>query len=214
MTRRFNLGSVAFATLLFGSTLTVVTASVVTLNPKTATATTVEPSSRWLDSVKAPHRQLFDAPMPLDGIPLIHVFNYYETLNKAFNVKDSDIDGVLTFYGGTTFYGLNDAMWSKYHIGEFLGAKDAKGEFLTANPWRANPTILGMQLPQASIEGLKKRGFSKRDCAILARMQEPSLRWVDAPASDGRCDTGPAHSSVDIIEPFETFVAIKLISAR
>jgi hypothetical protein len=158
MNRRSNLGSVAFATLLFGSALTVVTASVVTLTPKSATATTVEPSSRWLDSIKAPHRQLFDSPMPLDGVPLIHVFNYYETLNKAFGVKDADIDGVLTFYGGTTFYGLNDAMWSKYRIGEFLGLKDTKGEFVTANPWRANPTILGMQLPQASIEGLKKRG--------------------------------------------------------
>src|SRR3954467_12417642 len=158
MNRRSNLGSVAFATLLFGSALTVTTASVFTLTPKAARATTVEPSSRWLDSVKAPHRQLFDSPMPLDGVPLIHVYNYYETLNKAFGVKDADIDGVLTFYGGTTFYGLNDAMWSKYRIGEFLGAKDAKGEFLTANPWRANPTILGMQLPEASIEGLKKRG--------------------------------------------------------
>src|SRR3954468_6279463 len=98
MDRRSNLGSVAFATLLLVSALTVITASVVTLTPKAAIATTVEPSSRWLDDVKAPHRQLFDSPMPLDGVPLMHVFNYYETLNKAFNVKDSDIDGVLTFY--------------------------------------------------------------------------------------------------------------------
>ena len=158
MTRRSNFGSVAFATLLFGSALTVVTASVVTLHPKPAAATTVEPSSRWLDGVKAPHRQLFDAPAPLDGVPLIHVFNYYETLNKAFNVKDADIDAVLTFYGATTFYGINDEMWAKYNIGEFLGVKNANGQFATANPWRANPTILGMQLPQASIEGLKKRG--------------------------------------------------------
>ena len=158
MTRRSNFGSVAFATLFFASALAVVTASAITVHPRSAAATTVEPSSRWLDSVKAPHRQLFDAPAPLDGIPLIHVYNYYETLNKAFNVKDADIDGVLTFYGGTTFYGLNDAMWAKYRLGEFLGVKDAKGEFVTANPWRANPTILGMALPQASIEGLKKRG--------------------------------------------------------
>lgn len=159
MTRRSNFSSVAFATLLFGSAVTVIAASAVTLRPTPAAATTtVEPSSRWLDSVKAPHRQLFDAPTPLDGVPLIHVYNYYETLNKAFKVKDADIDAVLTLYGGTTFYGLNDAMWAKYRIGEFLGVKDAKGEFVTANPWRANPTILGMQMPQASIEGLKKRG--------------------------------------------------------
>ena len=158
MTRWSNFGSVAFATVLFGSALTVITASVITLKPSSAAATPVEPTSRWLDSVKAPHRQLFDAPAPLDGVPLIHIYNYYETLNKAFKVKDADIDAVLTFYGGTTFYGLNDAMWAKYGIGEFLGLKGANAQFATANPWRATPTIIGMQLPQASIEGLKKRG--------------------------------------------------------
>src|SRR5205085_544119 len=107
-----------------------------------AVASGIEPSSRWLDSVKAPHRQFFDAPQPEGGIPLIHVMNYYETLNKAFSVKDTDIDGVLTFYGETTFYGV----------------KDESGAFAVANPWRVSPTILGMSLPQASIESLKKRG--------------------------------------------------------
>ena len=155
---RSNIGSVALATLLFGGALTVISASVITLQAKPATATTVEPSSRWLERVKAPHRQLFDAPEPEGGVPLVHVMNYYETLNKAFNVKDADISPVLTFYGGTTFYGLNDQMWAKYKIGEFLGLKDAKGEFVTANPWRATPTILGMSLPQASIESLSRRG--------------------------------------------------------
>ena len=69
----------------------------------------VEPSNRWLDGLKAKHRQFFDAPTPNGGIPLVHVMNYYDTYNKAFNVKDADIDAVLTFYGATTFYGLNDA---------------------------------------------------------------------------------------------------------
>ncbi len=50
----------------------------------------------------------------------MHVMNYYDTYNKAFNVKDADIDAVLTFYGSTTFYGLNDAAWAKYKLGEFL----------------------------------------------------------------------------------------------
>ena len=162
---RSNLGSIVLATLIFGSALTVVTASVVSLQATPAAATTsVEPSSRWLERVKAPHRQLFDAPQPEGGIPLVHVMNYYETLNKAFGVKDADIDGVLTFYGGTTFYGLNDAMWAKYKIGEFLGLKNEKGEFVTANPWRASPTILGMSLPQASIESLGKRGATFSLC--------------------------------------------------
>lgn len=117
-----------------------------------------EPSNRWLDGLKAKHKQFFDAPAPNGGIPLVHVLNYYDTYNKAFNVKDADIDAVLTFYGATTFYGLNDAAWAKYRLGEFLETNDATGKPATANPWRATPAILGMTLPQASIEALHKRG--------------------------------------------------------
>jgi intracellular sulfur oxidation DsrE/DsrF family protein len=117
-----------------------------------------EPSNRWLDGLKAKHKQFFDAPSPNGGIPLVHVLNYYDTYNQAFNVKDADVDAVLTFYGATTFYGLNDAAWAKYRIGEFLETNDATGKPATANPWRATPVILGMTLPQASIETLQKRG--------------------------------------------------------
>jgi hypothetical protein len=118
-----------------------------------------EPSNRWLDGLKAKHRQFFDAPAPGGGIPLVHVMNYYDTYNKAFNVKDADIDAVLTFYGLTTFYGLNDAMWAKYNLGEFLETNDpATGKPATTNPWRSAPIILGMNLAPASIESLQKRG--------------------------------------------------------
>ena len=112
----------------------------------------------WLGKLNGKHRQLFDAPAPAGGVPLVHVLNYYDTYNKAFNTPDKDINGVLTFYGATTFYGLNDATWARYRLGEFLDTKDAKGAFVTANPWRTAPVILGMTLPQASIESLQKRG--------------------------------------------------------
>jgi len=124
-----------------------------------ATARPIEPSNHWLDGLKGKHRQFFDAPTPNGGVPLVHVMNYYDTYNKAFNVKDADIDAVLTFYGGTTFYGLNDAMWAKYRLGEFLEAVDPNtGQPATANPWRSAPVVLGLTLPAASLESLHKRG--------------------------------------------------------
>jgi len=117
------------------------------------------PSSRWLNGLKAKHRQFFDNPSPNGGIALVHVMNYFDTYNKAFGVKDADINAVLTFYGATTFYGLNDAMWEKYRLGEFLETNDpATGKPATSNPWRTAPVVLGMTIPQASIESLHKRG--------------------------------------------------------
>jgi intracellular sulfur oxidation DsrE/DsrF family protein len=119
----------------------------------------VEPSNRWLDGLKARHKQFFDTPAPNGGVPLVHVMNYYDTYNQAFGVKDNDVDAVLTFYGATTFYGLNDAAWAKYRLGEFLETNDpTTGKPATANPWRASPVVLGLTLPQASLESLHKRG--------------------------------------------------------
>lgn len=127
--------------------------------PAPSTRALPTPSDRWLGKVTGKRRQLFDAPTPGDGIPLVHIFNYYETLNRVYRVKDADIDGVGTFYGATTFYGVNDAMWAKYRLGEILQANDpATGKPAVANPWRAAPVILGMTLPQASIESLQRRG--------------------------------------------------------
>ena len=122
-------------------------------------STSVQPGDRWLQGLKASHRQFFDAPSPGGGIPLVHVMNYYDTYNKAYGVKDADIDAVLTFYGATTLYAVNDAAWAKYKLGEFLETIDpATSKPATSNPWRSAPVALGMTLPGASIEALHKRG--------------------------------------------------------
>lgn len=117
------------------------------------------PSDDWLKGLTSRHRQFFDSPSPAGGIPLVHIMNYYDTLNRAYHTKDAAIDAVGTFYGATTFYGVDDAMWAKYQLGEFLETADpATSKPAVANPWRAAPIILGMSLPQASIETLQKRG--------------------------------------------------------
>ena len=124
----------------------------------TASASTTN-GDAWLDRLNGSHRELFDAPMPAGGIPLVHLMNYYDTYNKAYDTKDADINGILTFYGGTVFYGVNDAMWAKYRLGEFVEAMDAKtNKPAVSNPWRVAPVALGLTLPQASIESMQKRG--------------------------------------------------------
>ncbi|MGV3709201.1 MAG: hypothetical protein ACO1Q7_10190 [Gemmatimonas sp.] len=116
-------------------------------------------ADRWLLGLNGKHRQLFDAPAPGGGVVLIHMLNYYDTLVRDYKAKDADIDAVGTFYGSTTFYGVNDAMWAKYKIGEFLETNDAAtGKAAVVNPWRTTPNIMGMALPQASVESLQKRG--------------------------------------------------------
>lgn len=125
----------------------------------TALAPLVEaPADNWLKGLNGKHKQFFDFPAAGGGIPLVHMMNYYDTYNKAYGVSDRDIDAVGTFYGSTTFHAMNDAMWAKYRLGEFLEVNDATGKPATANPWRHAPVVLGMALPPASIESLQKRG--------------------------------------------------------
>jgi hypothetical protein len=155
--RRVMIG----ASVVVVGAIAATTAQVAAVYAKPAPRTTssrVEPSNKWLDGLKAKHKQFFDAPNAEGGVPLVHVMNYYDTYNKAFNVKDADIDAVLTFYGATTFYGLNDAMWAKYQLGEYLETNDATGKPATANPWRSSPVVLGLTLPHASLDSLNKRG--------------------------------------------------------
>jgi hypothetical protein len=151
--------AIAASLAIIAATTTVTArASALHASPKPTTSA-VEPNNRWLKGLKAKHRQFFDAPSPAGGIPLVHVMNYYDTYNKAFDVKDADINAVLTFYGATTFYGLKDAVWAKYQLGEFLDTNDpSTGKPATSNPWRAAPVILGMTIPSASLESLHKRG--------------------------------------------------------
>ena len=116
------------------------------------------PADNWLKGLQGKHRQFFDSPSANGGIPLVHIMNYYDTYNSAYGIPDGDIDAVGTFYGSTTFHALNDAMWAKYQLGEFLKETAPSGQPATANPWRTAPVVLGMNLAPASIEALQKRG--------------------------------------------------------
>src|SRR6476469_7887277 len=162
--RAIARASVMIASIAVASTVTIAVARVGIAAAEPAKGLTTrpgpkEPSNKWLEGLTAKHKQFFDAPTANGGIALVHVMNYYDTYNKAFNVKDADIDAVLTFYGSTTFHALNDAAWAKYKLGEFLEINDpTTGKPATANPWRTAPVVLGLTLPAASLESLHKRG--------------------------------------------------------
>lgn len=123
----------------------------------TPDAAAVEPASDWIDLVDAPNRMLFDSPTSNDGAALIHALNYLNSWNAA-GVSDEEIDAVITFYGATTFHGLEDAMWERYGLGEVMGEHDLVGTPFTTNPWRTSPIVDGGALPVASIESLAGRG--------------------------------------------------------
>jgi intracellular sulfur oxidation DsrE/DsrF family protein len=118
---------------------------------------------KWLEAVNGKHRQLFDMSAVGNGLPLIHILNYFGTYNAAYGAKPGEVNAIGTFYGMTTLFGLNDAMWAKYNLGSAINVNDHKGGApATRNPWRTDPEItLGakkMVMAPASIEALQKLG--------------------------------------------------------
>ena len=112
----------------------------------------------WLDALTGKHRSIVDMPGFNDGLPPVHILNYLNTYNTAYNVPDGDINVVGTFYGSTTLLAANDAMWAKYRLGELLGEQAPDGSPWIRNPWRTEVTTLGMTLAPASLEALQRRG--------------------------------------------------------
>ncbi|MGQ0642105.1 MAG: hypothetical protein ACT4P6_15255 [Gemmatimonadaceae bacterium] len=131
--------------------------------PRAVFAEAAPVEDEWLDKLTAKYRQFFDAPGHDNALPLVHVLNYYNTLNAAYGVKDNEINTVFTLYGApasTTLFSFNDAMWAKYKLGEILKFDDHKTKQpATRNVWRTDPEIAGLMVaPPASIEALQKRG--------------------------------------------------------
>ena len=132
----------------------------------------------WINEVKGTHRCLFDFPKHAGGAPLLHILNYLNTYNEAYKSAAGSVGAVGTFYSignqSSIALGFNDAMWSKYGLGEYLGLKDKAGKpymrnvFLKPTADDAHILIQAFQtpnipelagaLPGLGIESLQKMG--------------------------------------------------------
>lgn len=127
----------------------------------------IVPSDKWLGSVTGKHRQFFDMPNPDNGMGLLHVRNYLNTLRDTYSVTNPAATAVVSLYGNTTLMGFNDAMWQKYNLGTALKVMDGSKAAATSNVFYVAPpgaqslSITGAPLAipaDTSISALQKRG--------------------------------------------------------
>lgn len=139
---------------------------------------------KWLDGLTAPNRQLFDFNAHGDGIGLIHMHNFIETHKAAYNVTEKDINVIGTFYGGTTPLAWNDAMWTKYKIGQALNLTDPATKAPLVRNWfnkyqQGDPVFFNGLLAAATTENLQKRGATFIMCNNAFKL------WVGRLAAAG-----------------------------
>ncbi len=129
--------------------------------------TDASPDDKWLASVKGKHRQFFDMPNHQNGMGVLHVRNYLNTLRDTYGVKHPDVTAVVGLYGMSTLLAFNDAMWQKHGLANPIKVMDASKAPATGNVFykapsgEANLSLSGAPIPipaDSSISALQDRG--------------------------------------------------------
>ena len=127
----------------------------------------IQPSDKWLTALKGKHRQFFDMPNHQNGMGLLHVRNYLNTMRDTYKATHPDVTAVAGLYGMSTMLGFNDAMWQKYPIGSTIKVMDSSNAPATANVFYKAPAgaaslaVMGAPIPvpaDSSIASLQDRG--------------------------------------------------------
>jgi len=90
----------------------------------------MEPQDDWLDDTAARHRQVFDT-ISAEGVAraLTFTHTYYEANRQAYGLAPKDLAVVMILRAGSTGFGFNDKIWSKYGAG--LAARTKVSDPLT-----------------------------------------------------------------------------------
>ncbi|HST08387.1 MAG TPA: twin-arginine translocation signal domain-containing protein, partial [Gemmatimonadaceae bacterium] len=134
--RREFLGKLAAGAIALGLTGTATTTA---FAAESKPSTDSVPSDKWLTALTGKHRQLFDMPNHENGMGLIHVRNYLNTMRDTYHAQHPDVTAVVTLYGMSTMMAFNDAMWKKYGVANPLKVMDGSNAAATANVFAAAP---------------------------------------------------------------------------
>ena len=93
----------------------------------------------WVGRIKGKHRQVVDCTSHDDGFGVAYGLNFIDTTKEALKLTDKDFTSVVSYRHWAMPLMLNDAMWSKYKIGEVLNITDPKTKApATRNIFRDN----------------------------------------------------------------------------
>lgn len=125
----------------------------------------------WLDALKGKHRTVFDVETPKNGHVLVQGKDYLDNWQKAFDVPQHEVNLVIGVHGVGIPLVLNDALWSRFHLGEQYGIDDpATGARAVRNVFTAaNVQPKGPVTADETVEALQDRGVLFLVCMNTVR---------------------------------------------
>jgi intracellular sulfur oxidation DsrE/DsrF family protein len=127
--------------------------------PSTSTAQSsgspTHPADAWLDDFKGQHKNIYDCTSVENG-PMGWTFaRNFLTGNTGpiYQLKDADINAIVSVRHSASVFGFNDAMWAKYKLGESQKVNEAG--------------IAAVKNPQTNVANdLAKRGVIVTVCGL------------------------------------------------
>lgn len=143
------------------------------------------PGDDWLRELKGKHRTVFDMSAHRNGKPLGQAKNYLDAWRDAFKVTERDVNLVFGIHGEGIPVVLNDALWSRFKLGEQYEIMDSGTKSASArNPFSvANAVASGLVTQEQSVENLQKRGVRFLICmnTIAAATRKLSSAGLGTP---------------------------------
>jgi intracellular sulfur oxidation DsrE/DsrF family protein len=114
----------------------------------------------WMSALTGKHRTVFDLSAHHNGKPLAQAKNYLDAWRDAFHTPEREVNLVIGVHGEGMPIVLNDALWSRFRIGERYTITDAATKApATRNVFaEANGVADGPITREQSVEALQRRG--------------------------------------------------------
>ena len=120
----------------------------------------------WLKRLTGKHRQVFDAVSPNEGWAMVFAKNFIDMNMQAYGLKQSDVTAVIGLRHMAAPLALNDAMWSKYKLGEMLKVEDKSTHAPATRNVFSHLHAGDMPMEGAGVEELMARGAIVTACNV------------------------------------------------
>ena len=122
-------------------------------------------SEAWLNKITGKHKQFFDATTT-NQFALVYAMNFLNSYNDAYKIPDDKLSAVVGLRHFAIAAAMNDEIWSKYKVGEFIQAMDSATKAPSTRNFLFHPRDGDMMFPAASIDKLAARGVQFTACNV------------------------------------------------
>jgi len=139
----------------------------------------MEPQDNWLDDTPARHRQVFDT-ISTEGVAraLTFTHTFYAANKEAYGLEPRDLAVVMILRAGSTGFGFNDTIWSKYSAGLAKRYKVTDPVTKSApviNIYNAADRAILLPTNGLTLEALARMGGRFAICSVASRKLAAAL---------------------------------------